>query len=129
MERRGFIKGLISAVTSTGLVVSATPRELESFGAPAVRESPVVVAVPELVRAAEVGEELYNARGELVALVTQVTVHVGRLDVSHVGAAYRTFSPGLPEVEIRAVGVGPVDFSRDARGHGVVALRGERRRG
>jgi hypothetical protein len=65
--------------------------------------------------AADFGEHLYNSRGEVVAIVTEVTMHSRRIvDVtSHNDEFENLLLDGPPDIEIRAVGIGPLQFTPD----------------
>ncbi len=76
MERRGFISGLFGGVTAAGLIVKATQADLEAFASPLKANAPIVLDTPRSATTT-VGEHLYNSRGELVAVVTDVTVSIG----------------------------------------------------
>lgn len=112
MDRRGFLAGLFGGVTAAGIVVAASPSEIEAFAAPLVRDAPVVIDVAAASSPAPlVGEHLYNARGELVAMVTAIDITRDRIEVhDYCGAGNRIFVPGLLSVEIRAVALGEVEW-------------------
>jgi hypothetical protein len=72
MERRSFLRGVFGGVTASGLILSASPKEIEAFAAPLEPKQPLVVdPVQAFTRQTiEIGEHLYNERGECVAVTT-----------------------------------------------------------
>jgi hypothetical protein len=120
MKRRGFLQGIFGGVAATGLIVSASPNEIEAFAAPLKFGDPVVMDQP---LTAEVGEHLYNSRGEMVAIVTSITVTAPAIDVTSWADTYSTYVQGHPEVEIRAVGRGTIQ----RQDGGMPRLRGVKR--
>lgn len=118
MFRRSFLKGVIGGVTSAGLVVAATPREIEAF-ASAVGDGPVVLdagrplgisaiaSAQEAISGVHVGQALYNERGDLVACVTKlVTRRDQSFDVTLFDNTSKTYVPGLSRLVIEAEPVG-----------------------
>jgi len=91
MFRRSFLKGVIGGVTSAGLVVAATPREIEAF-ASAVGDGPVVLdgrplgisaiaSAQEALSGVHVGQALYNASKTYVPGLSRLVIEaepVGR---------------------------------------------------
>lgn len=113
MDRRGFLRGIFGGVAAGGLIVAATPQEIEAFSSPLAREQPLSVHPVEPVKPVEVGGELYNAEGELVAYITQI--EYGRLEIdvtSHHSEFNEFMVPGLRRARITAEAVGPIDFSQ-----------------
>jgi hypothetical protein len=104
MQRRGFLQGLFGGLTATGLIVAATPKEIEAFAAPLVKDEPLVLDAPMRWQP-ELGQHLYNERGELVAFVRQVIFQSDMVDVTHSGSAERHYIQARPSIEIHAVGV------------------------
>ncbi len=124
MERRSFLRGIFGGVTAAGLIVKATPADVEAFAAPLQPKEPLLIGPPPL-SILDVGECLYNAEGEQVAIVTGISVSVDR-DTVH------SYGSGLPisitrgiDIDIRAIGIGHVEWI-DGNGP---KLRGTMRRG
>jgi hypothetical protein len=69
MERRGFLRGLFGGLTSAGLLIAAEPQELAAFASPLGVDDPVVLDAAPVAPIVGEGDHLYNARGELVAVV------------------------------------------------------------
>jgi hypothetical protein len=92
MERRGFLRGLFGGIVGAGVVVTATPKEIATFAAPLAEQTPIVIEAPA-IPVVGCGDHLYNDRGELVAIVTNV----------HFGNHYT----------IRAEGVGGFEVNKD----------------
>jgi hypothetical protein len=117
--RRGFLKGLFGGVAGTGLIVLAKPSEIEAFTAPLVEGAPLVLDQPMADTAVEMGQHLYNAQGEVVAIVTELSVAMQQVthDVRSFDHAMqiRSSSSGriLPDavLELRATVVGVPDFT------------------
>lgn len=81
-NRRGFLHGLFGGVTTGGLLIAASPADVERFAAPLARDEPVVLdATPPSPLLPAVGEHLYNGAGELVAVVRSFAVHQGGVDI------------------------------------------------
>ena len=74
MDRRGFLHGLFGGVTSAGLIVVASPNQVEAFASGLVKDAPVLLDAPPQ-KPVVAGEHLYNARGECVAMVTGIRVN------------------------------------------------------
>jgi hypothetical protein len=117
IERRGFLKGLFGGVTSAGLIIAATPKEIEAFAAPLVKDAPVtLLQEPPRWRngPSTTGEILYNDRGEAVAIITdiQATRDIDRYDF---GSGWQVAMPGLMpgplRIDVRAVGIGYIQTS------------------
>jgi hypothetical protein len=110
MERRGFLKGVFGGLTAGGLIIAAQPEEIAAFTSPLVRDAPLVANIPA-PRATSVGQELYNAQGELVAYISQIHVDRGHLETTMWGDAEVRYVSGLPQIRIEAVGVGHLSIS------------------
>lgn len=110
MERRGFLKGLFGGVTSAGLVIAASQSDIEAFASPLVRDAPLLLDRPA-VAPARCGEHLYNASGELVAIITELTLTRDPIEVTHAWDDKTMYVPGRLEIAIRAVGVGSVEWA------------------
>ncbi len=111
-DRRGFLRGLFGGVAAGGLIVSATPREIEAFTAPMTKGQPLLIDKPP-VSAVPIysGLHLYNAEGEVVAYVTQITATNQMVDVtSYYDVAHQFCVDGPPRIEIRAEGICGVEF-------------------
>ncbi len=107
MERRGFLQGLFGGIVGGGIVVAAKPEEVAAFAGPLVKDQPLTLdpaPKPTVVPAA--GEHLYNAKGELVAIVTEVKLHTQRIDVTSAWDTNRTYIQGPQHIELRAECVG-----------------------
>lgn len=111
MERRGFLKTLVSAVSSSGLLLRATPAEVQAFGAKP--EQPVILS-PQEIRAPqpdrgygaiEPGATLYDASGRAVAIVGSLNVEVQRIDVTSWADSTRQYVSGVPDITIVAHGL------------------------
>jgi hypothetical protein len=105
MDRRGFLQGVFGGITAAGVIVSASPSEIEAFAAPLVRDAPVVLDVPPAPDT-HVGQHLYNARGQLVAFITSVDVIQDRVEVTSAFGSNRLFVPGPRFVKIHADAIG-----------------------
>lgn len=105
MERRGFLKGLLGSVTAAGIIVEATPADVERFAG--VRGAPVALAaVPAMPM--ELGEYLFNEAGQRVAIITEVTSFTPWIDATPAAASERVIVAGLPQMELHALVLGPV---------------------
>jgi len=108
MDRRGFLKGVFGGVTAAGVIVAASPADIAAFASPLVREAPVVLDVPTKAPA-ESGEHLYNAAGELVAIIDSFNIRRQTIDVTMAGDLNRVYLPGRLDIDIHARWVGHVD--------------------
>jgi hypothetical protein len=119
MERRGFLKGLFGGVTSAGLIVTATPQEIEAFASPLKKHAPLVLDQPS-VSVTGSGEHIYNSRGEVVGIITEVTVMRNHLEVTSDRDTNEWIYPTLLRFDIKARGIGRVELGQ----HGSLELRG-----
>jgi hypothetical protein len=104
-NRRNFLKGILGGVTATGLIIAAKPEEIAAFSRPLAKDAELVIDIPAPSPATNIGERLYNERGELVAMVTDLSIHRD----AHPYASeygYTEYAPGPLRIEIRAIGVG-----------------------
>lgn len=124
MDRRGFLKGVFGGVTAAGLVVAASPDEIRAFTQPLASHAPLMLAPVPKQQGIDLGEHLYNAKGELVAVVTAVNIYHDRLDVTSASDQGARFISGLMHVDIRAHGLGPVEWDAAKKRP---TLRGQRR--
>lgn len=115
MDRRGFLQGVFGGLTAAGVIIAASPAEIEAFTAPLVRDAPVLLDVPP-VTDTHVGEHLYNARGECVAIITHVDMYRDRVEVPSAFDNHCVFVPGPWRFDVRAVGVGSLVWDMDAGG-------------
>lgn len=99
MERRGFLKTLVGGITSAGLLLKASPAEVQTFGAqvdePVILSPQRIQSRADLVTSSEIGELLYDAKGLPVAYITGVHLHRAGFEVTSAQDAYRTHIPGL----------------------------------
>jgi hypothetical protein len=119
MNRRGFLSGVFGGITSAGLILRASPSEIEAFASPLVPDQPLMMNIPSLTA---VGQELYNKHGDLVAYVSHIEVLRPNLEVTMAGDSHRKYMPSVASVHIQAVGVGPLTWE-----DGLPALGGRRR--
>jgi hypothetical protein len=105
MNRRGFLQGVFGGVTAAGVIVAASPAEVEAFASPLARQTPLVVEHPS-VQFAHLGEFLYNARGECVAAITRLDIVRESFDATAFGDNNKVLVPGLQHIEICARGIG-----------------------
>jgi hypothetical protein len=105
-NRRGFLKGLLSGVTATGLIIAAKPEEIAAFTKPLAKDAEIVIDTPT-PRAASIGQHLYNEHGELVAVVTDLSIHTPMVDATSWGdSEQQMMVSGLPEATITARMIG-----------------------
>lgn len=92
MERRGFLKGIFGGITAGGLLLKASPEDVQAL-APA-EDEPLIVQ-PQRIRGVHqaCGDVLYNALGEAVAVVTDVRSSRGYIDVTNFGDTNKVFRP------------------------------------
>lgn len=111
MERRSFLKGVFGGVTAAGVVVAASQAEIAAFASPLVKDAPIVLDVPSANPAIGAGEHLYNASGDLVAVVRSVSFHVDKIDVTSFGDTNSVYvHKGPPRFDIHAEGIGAVEW-------------------
>lgn len=109
MDRRGFLRGTIAAVSSYGIVVTASDADILALardGSLKV-DNPVSVGVPDLL-VPLVGEVLFNAKGQPVAVVSSSRVEVESIDATDIGGQFTKYLPGRATLHIEAVGAGPM---------------------
>jgi hypothetical protein len=127
MNRRGFLQGIFGGVAATGLIVAAKPSEIEAFTGTLTKGAPLVLDRPvdRGLQVVEAGEHLYNARGELVAIITDLNVSREIVDVTSFSDDYQRHWQRPPEIEIRAIGVCSLEA---VGGNRMPMLRGVKRR-
>ena len=109
MNRRGFLQGVFGGVTAAGAIVLANPAEIDAFARGLPKEAPVMLGASTPQTAfVDAGEHLYNAKGELVAIVKSMTIHCGSQDASMMNDAWAHYVPSTPHIDIQAVGVGTI---------------------
>lgn len=120
MDRRNFLQGVFGGVTAAGLIVSAKASEISAYAHGLAPNTPLLIDQPPAITP-QIGlaEHLYNSRGELVAMVTDIMVTSGRqqIDVTSHWDSY--VHRVAPEIQIRAIGIGRFELSGNA-----VHLRG-----
>lgn len=84
MERRGFLRGLFGGIVGGGVIVAASDEEVARFASPLVADDPMVLEAPQIADVS-CGDHLYNERGELVAIVTNI----------HIGGHYTITADGI----------------------------------
>lgn len=114
MDRRNFLQGVFGGVTAAGLIVAAKPNEIEAYASQLLPKAPLMIDRPPKTPAA-IGEHLYNARGELVAIVRTITVSNEPIDVTTHWDEVSRFIPGRLTVEIEAIGLGVVEWDTNQR--------------
>lgn len=110
MDRRGFLKGAFGGVTAAGLIIAANADDIAAFASPLGRDASLVLDAPAALPAT-VGEHLYNARGELVAIITALTWRTPTVDVTAFGDTDAVGIMGVSEIEIRATGVCTIEHT------------------
>lgn len=110
MDRRNFLKGAFGGVTAAGLIVAATPAEVEAFASGLKPDQTLVVpeSVPVPTVLPEIGEMLFNHKGEPVAILSRL--HMDR-DMISIGAdrnGFEAFAPGAMRIKMEAIAHGPV---------------------
>lgn len=114
MERRGFLKGLFGGITSAGLIVTATPAEIEAFAQPLKKDEPIDLRRQAPVGVVSPGETLYNALGEQVAVITGIDISTPHVDItSYLGDQREFFIAGPRHIKIHADGICSIDFQGD----------------
>lgn len=116
MDRRGFLKGVFGGVAAGGVIVAASPEQIEAFASPLAKEAPLALSPVVTQRQTSLpssGQHLYNEHGELVAIVTEMTITkpVERWDSLDGSSGWMT--SGLIHVDIRARGVNSYLLQRD----------------
>jgi hypothetical protein len=104
VERRNFLKGVFGGVTAAGLIVTAGPSEIAAFASPLVRDAPIVLDASP-VSTVKPYENLYNSRGELVAIVRRVDISREMIDVTQYDMTSQMYIQGQRHITIEAEGV------------------------
>lgn len=113
MERRSFLKGVFGGLTAAGVIVTASPLEIEAFASPLLRDAPVLLEETPSMAAplgVGVGEHLYNAAGRLVAIVSRLHLITEKVEVTMFGAQNPVYLPGRRHFTIVATGIGEVHW-------------------
>lgn len=126
MERRSFLQSLVAGVTSAGVIVKATPAEVEAFAAHP--GDPVVLGRPAIPAAAlPNGMVLYDAQGRPVMRVTEFDVRHDPIDVTMARDISPLYAPGPRTVRLSGVGLAAADAwvmeaVRDADAKGLLRI-------
>jgi len=112
LSRRGFLTGtLMAAATAGTALLTATPEEIQAFGKPLV--GPVRVMQPDPIPIVadmrpmgEAGEFVYNHKGDIIGVISEMTVTREPIDVTSYGMDWRAYRSGLLEVRYTVVGTG-----------------------
>lgn len=91
IERRGFLNGLFGGIAAGGLLLKASPADVEAL-APVVNQ-PLIIQPQAIVAPAASGELLYNALGEAVCVVRSLSYSVDRVDVTYLGDVNKHYLP------------------------------------
>lgn len=78
MERRNFLRGVISTIAASSLVVAAKPEEIAAFGKAVDSEAPVMLNAFKRRRPSANDPSdpyLYNAKGEPMAYIREVSIY------------------------------------------------------
>jgi hypothetical protein len=112
MNRRGFLSGLFGGVTAAGLLVKATPADLDAFVNDLPAKAPInLTPLPynsDGPRTVRPGQHLFDEHGALIAIVTGVRADYERVDVTTVSDLNKIFIPGTLHLRITAEGVAPL---------------------
>lgn len=106
MDRRNFLQGVLGGVTAGGLVIAASPVDIQAFTSTIAPGSPVALGVGAGL-GVRVGDHLYNASGHLVAVVTRAEYQVYPVEVTMAWDNSRVYLPGRRSVSLQAEGIGP----------------------
>ncbi|MGE0363352.1 MAG: hypothetical protein AB7R67_21750 [Vicinamibacterales bacterium] len=124
LERRSFLQSLVAGVTSAGVLVKATPAEVEAF---AVHRGDAVVLGRPAIPAAQLpnGMVLYDAAGRAVMRVTSFDVKQEPVDLTSHWDDHRVYVPGDRRVELHGIGLAAahvwlVEAIREAHAKGLV---------
>lgn len=110
MRRRAFLRGAFAGVLAEGVVIAATRAEIAAFASPLAIGAPLLLDEPPPTPAVQAGQHLYNAEGELVAIIERFHVTRAAIETTAYGDEQRIFVTGPPSVTIEAVGVAAVDW-------------------
>jgi hypothetical protein len=113
ISRRGFLTGtLVAAGAAAGTaLLKATPSEIHAFGKPLLGPvrlmQPDPIPIDATVRPmGEAGEFVYNHKGDIIGVITEMQVSRTLMDTTSWTSAYRTYASGLLEVSYKVVGTG-----------------------
>ena len=107
MERRNFLKGIIGGTAAAGgLIITASPADLEAFAAPIGLPVALAPTPSEPLFNMFHGDFLYDRRGNPIAVVTEVRISHPYVDASTFESpGSKLYVTGFTEVEIRALGL------------------------
>lgn len=102
--RRGFLKGAFAGIVGAGLLVTATPREIEAFANPLKEGQPLVIDEPMPMHPFLPigGEYLYDATGRKVAIVSEVNQYRDIHEFRSMGYPTPELRGGYYRIEIKA---------------------------
>lgn len=103
INRRGFLQGVFGGVTAAGVIVAASPEDVAAFASPV--GSPVTLQQPTFSAYVTPGQELYNADGQIVAIVQNVTMQRDKIEVTTYSSLSPEYILGQLTIDIRARGV------------------------
>lgn len=105
LSRRGFM-GVFGGITAAGLIVKATPQEIQAFTAPLVPDAPLALGAPSGTSSAlNIGELVFNSRGEIIGVVEGIEYSVEAVDDTRLGDTYQRFRPGRMHMRLQVAGV------------------------
>lgn len=115
MNRRGFLQGAFGGVTAAGIVICASPDEVAAYTAPMFANEPVIVGTPPQPQTS-VGEFVYNERGQVVGVVTEVWGNHYPVNVTRAGDSHNHYIPGTVEINLKVRVFNNVDVTHPKPG-------------
>lgn len=110
-DRRRFLKGAFGGVTAAGLLIVGP--DVGAFAECVVPGEDIVCShlPPAPFEGVDIGNILFNYKGEPVAVITDIKYDIPQLDVTRYGSFQREFVPGAPNITLRATVRGPVNIN------------------
>lgn len=102
-DRRGFLQGVFGGVTAAGVIVMAPERVAAHF-TPEIG-APVTLVEPTYSRYVMPGDSLYNAQGQVVAVVRDVSRSRNAIEVTTFNSSTDEYILGILNIDIHAKGV------------------------
>jgi hypothetical protein len=95
LSRRMFL-GTVASVAASELVVQASPADIIQFAAPghALQIAPTVPTSPRIPDGGEMGELVFNRRGQCIGVIEHIEVQRDPVDVTTAGDMSRVYMPG-----------------------------------
>lgn len=93
MNRRNFLSGVFGGVAAAGagVIVKASPREIERFASPLVKDEPIIVDAPRAAVLDATELLLYDKHGTPVMAIHNISFNRSLIDVTSLHGDYAVY--------------------------------------